>query len=74
MSSSLTHFKLYLIMIFGYKLIMKSNGVKPHTADLYTGKDIIDREEEEFLAQQALKQQGQKSASWFYRHFIGWLY
>ncbi|RMD43172.1 hypothetical protein DV735_g1964, partial [Chaetothyriales sp. CBS 134920] len=66
---------LYLILIFGYKFVNKSKGVKPHEADFYTGKDIIDREEEEFLAQQAAKQKdGAKDKGWFYRTFVAWLF
>ena len=47
---------LYLIMIAGYKLIHRNPGVKPHEADLWSGKDIIDREEEEFLAEKARRE------------------
>ncbi|KAL8767303.1 MAG: hypothetical protein Q9209_006141 [Squamulea sp. 1 TL-2023] len=65
---------LYLIMIFGYKLVTKSKGWTPMTADLYTGKAAIDREEEEFLANKAAKQGGGKPGGWFYRHFIAWLF
>lgn len=42
-------------MLFGYKLYAKTKRVKASEADFYTGKDIIDREEEEYLANQALK-------------------
>lgn len=48
--------------------------VKPHEADFYTGKDEIDREEEAFLAHQAEKKLTQSKGSWFYRHFIAWLF
>lgn len=44
---------VYLILIFGYKIIMKTKRIKPHEADLHSFKDIIDREEELFLAEQA---------------------
>lgn len=44
---------IYLCMIFGYKLIMKTEGVKPEDADLFGGKAKIDEEEAEFLAQEA---------------------
>ena len=44
---------IYLCMIFGYKLIMKSEGVKPEDADLFGGKAKIDEEEAEFLAEEA---------------------
>ncbi|KAL9039044.1 MAG: hypothetical protein Q9180_002765 [Flavoplaca navasiana] len=65
---------LYLGMIFGYKLLNpKSKGWTPMTADLYSGKAAIDREEEEFLANKAAKQGSGKSGGWFYRHFIAWL-
>lgn len=70
---------LYLIMIFGYKLVTKTKGVKPETADLWSGKDIIDREEEEFLAAKRAKElergkAGGKGRGWFYRTFISWLF
>jgi amino acid transporter len=61
-------------MILGYKLVMKSERVRPETADLFSGKDKIDREEEEFLAQQAAKNQNKRGGHWFYRHFVGWLF
>lgn len=41
---------LYIIMFVGYKLIMKTERVRPETADLYGGKARIDAEEAEFLA------------------------
>lgn len=63
---------LYLIMIFGYKFIMKSKAFHPLTADLYTGKDIVDREEEEYLARERVSQK--KGGSWFYRTFVAWLF
>jgi yeast amino acid transporter len=66
---------LYLIMLFGYKFWYKTKMIRPAKADFYTGKDIIDREEEEFLANQAEKQRlGGKNGSWFYRTFVAWLF
>lgn len=66
---------LYLIMIAGYKIFTRCKGVKPHEADLYTGKDVIDREEEAFLASKAMEQEaGGKNANWFYRTFVSWLF
>lgn len=65
-----------MICIFGYKFIMKSKGVKPHEADFYTGKDVIDREEEAFLAhkaEQEIANGGKKGGGWFYKTFIAWL-
>ncbi|KAH6643679.1 dicarboxylic amino acid permease-like protein [Boeremia exigua] len=68
---------VYLFCIFGYKIFMKSKGVKPHEADFYSGKDEIDREEEAFLAHQAeilAANGGKKPGSWFYRTFLSWLF
>jgi len=63
---------VYLIMIFGYKWWYKTKGVRPEEADFITGKEEIDREEEEFLARKAAM--GKKKGGWFYRTFIGWLF
>jgi yeast amino acid transporter len=66
---------LYLMLIFGYKFWTKCKGIKPHEADFYTGKDIIDREEEEFLAAKAASGKGgRKDGNWFYRTFVSWLF
>lgn len=72
---------LYLLFIFGYKFWTKSPGVNPHQADLWTGKDVIDREEEEFLAQQAAREMervkaGKKALAdnWWYRTFVAPLF
>lgn len=43
----------YLILLFGYKFVMKTKRVLPHEADLHSLKDVIDREEELFLQEQA---------------------
>ncbi|KAF7507612.1 hypothetical protein GJ744_010282 [Endocarpon pusillum] len=66
---------LYLIMLFGYKFWYKTRTVSPATADFYTGKDLIDREEEEFLAHKAERERlGGRNGSWFYRTFVAWLF
>ncbi|KAJ9138168.1 Amino acid permease [Pleurostoma richardsiae] len=68
---------LYIILIFGHKFVTRSRGVRPAEADFYTGKDIIDREEEEFLARQAEKEAaraGGKGRGWFYKTFVAWLF
>ena len=68
----------YLALLFGHKLWYKTKTVKSHEADFYTGKDIIDREEEEFLAAKAAMKEkmGAKGGKggWFYKTFIGWLF
>ncbi|KAG6995580.1 dicarboxylic amino acid permease [Physcia stellaris] len=63
---------LYLIMIFGYKILMKSKRKTAVTADIYTGKEFIDYEEQEFLAQKAAHE-SKNPRGWFYRNFIAWL-
>lgn len=67
---------LYLVMIFGHKFWTKSKGVKPHEADFFTGKDVIDQEEEEFLARKAAEKElrGKSRGGWFYKTFISWLF
>lgn len=65
---------LYLGMIFGYKFWYKTERVRPETADLYGGKDIIDRQEAEYLAAQAARGKVKNTGSWFYRTFIAWLF
>lgn len=64
---------LYLILIFGHKLIMGSKEVKPHEADLFTGKDKIDREEQEFLAKQQADIANGKGPHKAYK-LISWLF
>lgn len=67
---------VFLVLIIGHKLWTKSKGVRPHECDFYTGKDIIDREEEEFLAAQAAERAAapEKKGSLFYRRFVSWLF
>ncbi|KAL4889186.1 amino acid permease/ SLC12A domain-containing protein [Aspergillus ambiguus] len=65
---------LYLILISGYKIFTRCKGVKPHEADLYTGKDIIDREEEAFLAAKEMEGERHSGGNWFYRTFVAWLF
>ncbi|KAK4561380.1 amino acid transporter [Recurvomyces mirabilis] len=65
---------LYIFMIFGYKLIMRTKGVKPAEADLWTGKDVIDADEQEWLAKEAVEKASGKQASSLYRHTFGYLF
>ncbi|KAI1324853.1 amino acid permease [Xylariaceae sp. FL0255] len=64
---------VYLGLLFGHKLITKSKRVKAHECDLFTGKDIIDREEEEYIA----REESEKAASGpqsFYKRWVSWLF
>ncbi|KAJ5669032.1 Dicarboxylic amino acid permease [Penicillium macrosclerotiorum] len=65
---------LYLILLFGYKFITKCEGVKPSTANLFEGKDEIDREEAAFLARKAAEEEKHTQSHWFYRTFVSWLF
>ena len=49
---------LYLILFFGYRFVKKVHSVKPEGADLYSGKEKIDTEEEEFLAREQARMEG----------------
>lgn len=64
---------LYLMMIFGYKFATKTKGHTALEVDLLGGKDIIDREEEVYLAEQAAKNE-LKDSGWFYGTFVAWLF
>lgn len=65
---------LYLGMIIGYKLIMKTKEIKPHEADLFTGKDIIDADEQEWLAKEAAEKAAGKNGNWVYRHTLAYIF
>lgn len=66
----------YLIMIFGYKIIKKTKRVLPHEADLFSLKDVIDREEELFLAEQARQRAENPPGKWgeLYENTFGLLF
>lgn len=62
---------IYLMLIAGYKIFMGSKGVRPCDADLWSGKDVVDREEAEYVAARAARQH---KGGWFYRKFVAWLF
>lgn len=64
---------LYLILILGYKFVMKSKRRRAEDVDLFTGKEAIDREENAFVAEKEQRKEHQ-SRSWFYRRFVAWLF
>ena len=64
---------LYLMMIFGYKVVMKSKRKPASEVDLFTGKDFIDQEEQDFLAKKAASKKN-RPRSWFYKTFVAWLF
>ncbi|KAJ5325769.1 hypothetical protein N7541_011393 [Penicillium brevicompactum] len=65
---------LYLIMIAGYKIVTRCKGVHPLEADLFSGKDEIDREEAAYLAAKEADAERNSDSGWFYRKFVSWLF
>lgn len=61
-------------MLLGYKFIMKTHTYRPEEADLWTGKDIIDADEQMWLEKEAADRASGKNANWLYRHTIGYLF
>ena len=61
-------------MIFGWKLVKRTKGVKPHEADLFSGKDVIDADEQMWLAKAAELKASGKGDGWLYRHTLGVLF
>jgi amino acid transporter len=64
---------LYLAMIFGYKWIMKTEGVRAADADLLGGKSKIDEDEAEFVAGEMARRGGAPEGKWerVYRLTLG---
>ncbi|EMC94062.1 hypothetical protein BAUCODRAFT_132943 [Baudoinia panamericana UAMH 10762] len=65
---------VYLLLILGYKVIKRTHAIKPHEADLFTGKDIIDADEQEWLAKAADRKANGGRAAWWYDHTIGFIF
>lgn len=65
---------LYLILILGYKIVKKTKEVKPHEADLHTGKDVIDRDEQMWIEKEAAERAAGRDGGWLYRHSIGYIF
>ena len=60
-------------MIFGYKIIMKTERVKASDADLFGGKAKIDDDEAEFLAEEMRRKGGVRETKYqkYYRVTLG---
>jgi len=65
---------LYLLMIFGWKWFKKTKGVKPHEADLWTGKDVIDRDERAWIIKEAEDKAAGRGPGKLYQHTLGYLF
>lgn len=65
---------LYIFLLFGHMLFTKSRGIKAHEVDFYTGKEIIDAQESEYLEVQAAKQANSQGWNKFYDRYVAWLF
>ncbi|KAJ5171877.1 Dicarboxylic amino acid permease [Penicillium capsulatum] len=65
---------LYIMLFFGYKFAKGTKAVDPLTADLWTGKDEIDREEAAYLAQKDAEMEQHAQSHWIYQKFVSWLF
>lgn len=65
---------LYVLSFFVWKYIKKTELVKPHNADIWTGKAAIDREEEAFVARKEVEDQHARGWKKFYNRFLSWLF
>lgn len=66
---------LYLMLIFGYKFTHRGQPkVRPETADLFTGKDEIDRQEAAYVARRDAELEKHANSHWFYQKFVSWLF
>jgi len=61
-------------MIVVYKVSQRTKQIHPLQADLWTGKDVIDADEQEWLAKEAADKAAGKQGSWVYRHTLGYLF
>lgn len=66
---------LYLILIFGYKLTHRGQPpVTPSNADLWSGKEEIDRQEAAYLARKDAQVEKHAQSNWFYQKCVSWLF
>lgn len=65
---------VYVTAFFAWKFIKKTELIKPHNADIWTGKAAIDREEEEFVARKAVEDMHARGWKKFYNRFLSWLF
>ncbi|KJZ72055.1 Dicarboxylic amino acid permease [Hirsutella minnesotensis 3608] len=65
---------VYLCLLFGHMIVTKSRGIKAHEVDFYSGKDIIDLEEAEYIEKQAAMRRRHTGWAKFYDRFVAWLF
>lgn len=64
---------IYVAMILGHKILKQTKGIKPSEVDLYTGKEAMDQEDQDFVANRDAEKRT-NPGNWFYRHFVPWLF
>ncbi|OJJ52787.1 hypothetical protein ASPSYDRAFT_163731 [Aspergillus sydowii CBS 593.65] len=65
---------VYVTAFFAWKFVKKTELVKPHNADIWTGKAAIDREEAEFVARKEVEDMHARGWKKFYNRFLSWLF
>lgn len=65
---------LYVMAFAGWKLGKRTEIIKPHNADIWTGKAEIDREEAEYVAKKAIEDQNLSGWKKIYRNGLSWLF
>lgn len=61
-------------MLLGYKLVKRTKEVNPAEADLWTGKDVVDADEAEWLAKEAHDKATGNVPNALYRYTLGYLF
>lgn len=65
---------LYLALLFGHMAVTKSRPIKAHEADFYSGKEILDAEEADFVAMKEKEAAQAVGMKRFYNRYISWLF
>lgn len=65
---------LYVVAFAGWKIWKRTEIIKPHNADIWTGKAEIDREEAEYVAMMAIQNQNLSGWTKVYRKSLAWLF
>lgn len=65
---------LYVMAFAGWKIWKKTELIKPHNADIWTGKAEIDREEAEYEALAAIESQNRTGWKKVYHMCFSWLF
>jgi amino acid transporter len=64
---------IFIFMFVGYKVFYKTEFRRPSIMDLFTGKQEVDDEENEWLEKARVKQESEPGRHNWYK-FIGWIF